>query len=42
LRLTLPAVRNFIRRILTSMWIIGDKELFEDMLDLHRDPPKRI
>lgn len=41
-RLTLPAVRNFIRRIFTCMWVIGDKELFEDMLGLHRDPPKRI
>ncbi len=42
LRLTLSAVRNFIRRIPTSKWIIGAKVLFEDMLDLHRDPPKRI
>lgn len=41
-RLTLPAVRNFIRRVFTSMWVVGDRDLFEDILDLHRNPPVRI
>jgi SRSO17 transposase len=40
-RVPLPALRKFIRRIFLSLYVAGDRELLEMVIDFERDPPLR-